>query len=170
VTPFPLFRGQLSPHTTSPFVFHFLLQSHSFGSTATATTYKIAAIIMPPVQHPQSLPSFSLTLSTDHYKTVLPNLSYPSRPNAHVPWSGPSAPLLFSKTTRPDMTNAASNTNLQVPITTNICFDTCSVPDAFQGINALFWHNLSMIIRKLKLIRQKLFGIKVTSPSVVSNV
>ena len=76
----------------------------------------------------QTLPSFNLALHPDHYKTVLPNLSYPSRPSTHIPWSGSSAPLLFSvgqtlflasclaaalrffgpqKTTRPEMTVAS---------------------------------------------------------------
>ena len=44
----------------------------------------------------QPLPSFNLALYPDHYKTVLPNLSYPSRPITHIPWAGSSAPLLFS--------------------------------------------------------------------------
>ena len=50
-------------------------------------------IIMSPVQ---TLPSFNLALRPDHYKTVLPNLSYPSRPITDIHWSGSSAPLLFS--------------------------------------------------------------------------
>lgn len=44
----------------------------------------------------QALPSFNLALHPDHYKTVLPNLSFPSRPSTHIPWSGSSAPLVFS--------------------------------------------------------------------------
>ena len=44
----------------------------------------------------QALPSFNLALHPDHYKTVLPNLSYPSRPITHISWSGSSGPLLFS--------------------------------------------------------------------------
>jgi hypothetical protein len=51
------------------------------------------AVIMSPVQ---TLPSFNLAVHADHYKTVLPNISYPSRPITHIPWSGSSAPLLFS--------------------------------------------------------------------------
>ena len=52
---------------------------------------------MPSAQNTQALPSFSLALRSDHYTTVLPNLSYPSRHIAHIPWSGSStAPLLFS--------------------------------------------------------------------------
>jgi hypothetical protein len=44
----------------------------------------------------QSLPSFNFVILPDHYKTVLPNISYPSRPITHIPWSGSSAPLHFS--------------------------------------------------------------------------
>ena len=76
----------------------------------------------------QALPSFNLALHPDHhYTTVLPNILYPSRPSAHIPWSGPSAPLVFSvsqtiffstclpqpyffgpqKTTRPEITVAS---------------------------------------------------------------
>jgi hypothetical protein len=44
----------------------------------------------------QTLPSFEPALQPDHYKTLLPNISYPSRPSSHIPWSGSSAPLLFS--------------------------------------------------------------------------
>ena len=44
----------------------------------------------------QALPSFNLALHPDHYKTVLPNISFPCRPNTHIPWSGSSAPLVFS--------------------------------------------------------------------------
>ena len=45
----------------------------------------------------QALPSFTLALHPDHhYTTVLPNISFPSRPSAHIPWSGPSPPLVFS--------------------------------------------------------------------------
>ena len=85
----------------------------------------------------QTLPSFNfaLHLNPDRYKTVLPNLSYPSRPSTHVPWYGSSAPLVFSvsqsyfffvfclsltffcpqKTTRPEITVA--NPNVQVSYT-----------------------------------------------------
>ncbi|KDR81968.1 hypothetical protein GALMADRAFT_240330 [Galerina marginata CBS 339.88] len=35
---------------------------------------------------------------SDQYKTILTNLSYPSRLHTHVPWAGPSAPLVISKT------------------------------------------------------------------------
>ncbi|KAF8801460.1 hypothetical protein BYT27DRAFT_7216123 [Phlegmacium glaucopus] len=122
---------------------------------------------MPPIQHPQLLPSFNLALRADQYRTTLPNLSYPSRPVAHIPWSGSSAPLLFAayslrpqKTTRPEMTIA---TNVQVPTTANMCFDTCSVPDAFHGISMLIWDNLSIIVQKLKLIKEKLFGVRTTT-------
>ncbi|PPQ70418.1 hypothetical protein CVT26_013835 [Gymnopilus dilepis] len=52
---------------------------------------------MPHASHP--LPSISLVAShSDHYKTRLPNLTYPSRLYTHVPWSGTSAPLVISKT------------------------------------------------------------------------
>jgi hypothetical protein len=44
--------------------------------------------IMSPIQ---SLPSFSRALDSDDYKTILPNITYPSRP---IPCS--SAPLVFS--------------------------------------------------------------------------
>ncbi|KDR82075.1 hypothetical protein GALMADRAFT_221964 [Galerina marginata CBS 339.88] len=45
------------------------------------------------------LPSINLARqSSDQYKTTLPNLSYPSRLHTHVSWSGPSAPLVISKT------------------------------------------------------------------------
>ena len=44
----------------------------------------------------QDLPSFNLAIRPDHYKTTLPNLLYPSRPSAHIRWSGSSAPLVFS--------------------------------------------------------------------------
>lgn len=88
---------------------------------------------MLPAQQPQPLPSFNSALCSDHHKSILPNLSYPSRPNAHIPWSGPSAPLLFAvsqtfslrvlpqpysfcpqKTTRPEMTIAPGTPNAQV--------------------------------------------------------
>ena len=60
------------------------------------TSSKFSAI-MPSAQNTQSLPSLNLVAHrSDHYTTILPNLSYPSRPNAHVPWSGSSAPLLFA--------------------------------------------------------------------------
>ena len=83
----------------------------------------------------QALPSFNLALHpSDHYKTVLPNLAYPSRPITHIPWCGSSSPLLFSvsqtifsscfatgllffcpqKTTRHEMTIAASVPIVQV--------------------------------------------------------
>ena len=62
--------------------------SHFFNLLLTTTV-----LIMSPVQ---ALPSFSLALRPDHYTTVLPNPSYPSRPITHIPWSGSSRPLLFS--------------------------------------------------------------------------
>jgi hypothetical protein len=55
----------------------------------------LLAITMPSVQN-QALPSFNLILHpTDHYTTVLPNLSFPSWSYAHIPWSGSPAPVLF---------------------------------------------------------------------------
>jgi hypothetical protein len=101
----------------------------------------------------QALPSFSLALHPDHYKTVLPNISYPSRPSTHIPWSGSSAPLLFSKTTPPETTVASPTAQVPTP---NIRFNTGSVPGTFYGVGMLIWHNLSKIIRK---INQKLFGV-----------
>lgn len=83
----------------------------------------------------QVLHSFDIALRPGHYKTILPNLSYPSRPNLHIPWSGSSAPLHFSvrlcffsffpvalpfasqKTTRPEMTIATSIPNGRVSYT-----------------------------------------------------
>ena len=46
----------------------------------------------------QPLPSFKSVLhpGPDHYKTVLPNLSFPHRPITHVPWTSSSRPLRFS--------------------------------------------------------------------------
>ena len=82
-----------------PVRFSSLTHSHSFGSTATPTTiYNIfikIRVIMPSTQNAQPLPSFDLALHSDHQKTTLPNLSYPYRSNAHIPWSGSSTPLLF---------------------------------------------------------------------------
>jgi len=123
---------------------------------------------MPSTQPPQPLPSFNLVaLRSDHYTTVLPNLSYPYRPNV---WSGSSAPLLFVKTTRPELTTPTTNPNIQVPTTLSICFYTCSVPDTFHRVSALVWHNLSMLVRKLKLIKQKLFGVTAMGSSVTASV
>ena len=51
---------------------------------------------MSSVQNAQVLPSFDLSLQPDHYRTMLPNLSYPSRSNAHIPWFGSSAPFYFA--------------------------------------------------------------------------
>ena len=62
---------------------HFLIYSKLLHRT----------IIMSPVQ---ALPSFKLALHPDQYKTVLPNLSYPSRPITDIHWPGSSASLLFS--------------------------------------------------------------------------
>ena len=179
----------------------------------------------------QVLPSFDLSLQPDHYRTTLPNLSYPSRSNAHISWSGSSAPLLFavsqifffvfchrltSDFRRPCVLNRQSpqvlplyklvvlfnlivNLTLTLilhqfqpedPPTTPTNLDTYSVPDAFQGISALIWvrltsvlstfpfwflffslqHNLSIIIRKIKLIPQRFFGIGFTSPSATASV
>ena len=78
-----------SPHTTSyrfqgTIHFHFLL-------TLTFSIY-----FMPSVQNTQTLPSFNLVHPPDHYTITIPNLSYPSRSNAHIAWTGSSAPLLFS--------------------------------------------------------------------------
>jgi len=112
----------------------------------------------------QALPSFNLALHPDHYKTVLPNLSYPSRPITHIPWSGSSGALLFSKTTRAEnrLTIAASIPIVQVPIpaTASTCFDASFlVPGAFHGVGTLIWHKFSMLVQKLKIIKQKLFGV-----------
>ena len=84
----------------------------------------------------QALPSFNLALQSGHYRTVLPNLEYPSRPSTHIPWSSSSAPLIFSvsqtlfffvfycsltffscpqKTTRPEI--SAASHNIQVSYT-----------------------------------------------------
>ena len=92
---------------------------------------------MSPFGPVQTLPSFNFAVHADHYKTVLPNILYPSRPITHIPWSGSSAPLLFSvsqtnffpsclpqpyfffcpqKTMRPDMTIAASTPNFSVQV------------------------------------------------------
>ncbi|KAF8801859.1 hypothetical protein BYT27DRAFT_7261513 [Phlegmacium glaucopus] len=122
---------------------------------------------MPPIQHSQLLPSFNLALRPDQHKTILPNFSYPSRPIAHVPWSGSSAPLLFVKTTRPEMTIATVTPNVPVPPTAIMCCDTCSVLDTFHGISMSIWH---MIVRKLKLIGQRFLGVRTTSPSVAAGV
>jgi len=48
---------------------------------------------MSSTQNTQPLPSFNVALCPSHYKTVLTNLSYPSRPHSHIPWSRSSAPL-----------------------------------------------------------------------------
>jgi len=112
-------------------------------------SFLLTAIIMTFTQNSQVLHSFNLALRPDHCKTILPNLSYPFRPNLHIPWSGSSAPLLFSKTTRPEMTIATSIPNGRIPMTPNICFDTCLFPQAFHRINLLIWHHLSIIVRKL---------------------
>ena len=76
---------------------------------------------------------------------------------------------------------------VQAPSSANMCFYTCSVPDVFQGISvwirvrltiilstffsliSFFFlpclkNNLSTIVRKLKLIWQKLFGFRFMSP------
>ena len=51
---------------------------------------------MPSAQNAQALPSIDPGLRPSHYRTILPNLSYPYSPNSHILCSGSSAPLLFS--------------------------------------------------------------------------
>ena len=112
----PLFGHESSPN--GPFLAFFERGSffsdfflHRRGFVTTRTTYRFQAIIRfhslsqlflstfncYPIMSPdQTLPSFNLAVHADHYKTVLPNISYPSRPITHIRWSGSSAPLLFS--------------------------------------------------------------------------
>ena len=105
---------------------------HSFIHSLTfSSTQHCYRAVMQPAQNSQALPSFNIALHPDSYKTTLPNLSYPSRPSRHIPWSGSSAPLVFSvgrtfffakalrcfrpqKTTPPELTVA---TNVQVSYT-----------------------------------------------------
>ena len=68
---------------------------HLFSLTFSSTQHCYRAV-MQPAQNSQALPSFNIALHPDSYKTTLPNLSYPSRPSRHIPWSGSSAPLVFS--------------------------------------------------------------------------
>ena len=95
--------------------------------------------VMPPTPNHQALPSFNITLHPNHCRTVLPNLSYPSRSSTHIPWAGSSAPPVFSvgqtfflrvssrpyvsppqKTTRQELTVATTTTpNVQVSYTSN---------------------------------------------------
>ena len=84
-------RGFITTRTTYRFqaTIRFSLTHSLFQSTLNC--YR--PTIMSPVQ---VLPSFNQALHPDHYKTVLPNLLYPSRPTADIPWSGSSTPLLFS--------------------------------------------------------------------------
>ena len=83
------------PHTTYISLSFVFLLAHSLNLLLLLRYIQICAIAMSP-RDPQALPSFNLTLRSGHYKTILPNLAYPSRPNTHVSWSGPSGPLLFS--------------------------------------------------------------------------
>jgi len=170
VTQLPVFlcyRQLITSTRPTSLSFVFLL-AHFLNLLLLLRYIQICAITMPPPEYPQALPSFNLTLRSEHYKTVLPNLSYPSRPNTHVPWSGPSGPLLFSKATRAAIATSNPNIQVQVPTTANICFDTRWVPGVFHRINMLIWHNWSMIVQKLKLIKQKLFGAAATCPTVTA--
>ena len=60
------------------------------------TSIKKVPSSMTSAQNAQALPFADLGLRQHHHRTILPNLSYPFRPNSHVPWSWSSAPLLFS--------------------------------------------------------------------------
>ena len=55
--------------------------------------FLLTAIIMSFAQNSQVLHYSNIPPRPDYYKTILPNLSYPSRHNVHIPWSGSSAPL-----------------------------------------------------------------------------
>ena len=83
-------RGFVTTRITHRFKLPFIL-SLTFSSTQHC--YRA---VMQPAQNSQALPSFNIALHPDSYKTTLPNLSYPSRPSRHIPWSGSSAPLVFS--------------------------------------------------------------------------
>ena len=82
-------------HHTDYAPFQATIHSHLLSLTFSSTQHCYRAV-MQPSQNPQALPSFNIALHPDSYKTTLPNISYPSRPSRHVPWSGSSAPLVFS--------------------------------------------------------------------------
>jgi hypothetical protein len=123
-------RHSLSSFTVVPRDLHTDFRP-PFIFTSYSRSFLLSAIIMSFTENSQDLHSFNTALHPTHYKTILPNLSYPSRLDLHIPWSGPSAPLLFSvrlcffsscsltfgpqKTTRPEMTTIATNIpNFQV--------------------------------------------------------
>ena len=134
----------------APFSGH---RSFSLFYSLFKSTFNCYRAIMLPTQNPQALPSFNVALHPDHYKTVLPNLSYPSRPSTHIPWSGSSAPLVFSvgqkkirvlpqpyvsppqNTTRPKLTVASPTVtpNLQVILFPRSKSDTDVNPSSISG-------------------------------------
>jgi hypothetical protein len=70
--------------------------THSFGSTYHES---ISSIVMPlPAQNNQALPSLNQILHPEHHTTVVPNLSYPSRPQTYVP--GMALQFVVSQTPR----------------------------------------------------------------------
>ena len=185
---------------------------------------------MPSAQNAQALPSIDPGLRPSHYRTILPNLSYPYSPNSHILCSGSSAPLLFSVSqtflfmfvirltpfalrkprvlvwrqppllppvyklvilfffnviVNPTLTSFAITSRLPLRICVSILVQSqmfsrelayglgwgwpssClrSSPDFFL-FSPFFClkNNLSTIVRKLKLIWQKLFGFRCMSP------
>ena len=100
---FSIYKGAGSLFVTPAFFLHPTYQfqaPHSFFISYSLSLFWIYCYScyynMPSTQNAQPLPSFDLALQSDHQKTILPNLQYPYRSNAHAPWSGSSAPLLFA--------------------------------------------------------------------------